>query len=457
MKWTAYKHYTSAPISWAPRLPVHWQAKRLSDLVTSLQTGPFGSQLHANDYVLDGVPVINPAHLSRGRITPEATSTVDPDTARRLSRHQMNDGDIVLARRGELGRCALATKDQLGWLCGTGSALARPDHSSVTPAFLHAALSQRGVAEQLGLDSVGATMPNLNTAILGRIVLPVPPLAEQDGITTFLDRELAKLGTLITKQDRLIELLQEKRQAVISHAVTKGLDPDAPMKDSGIEWLGKVPAHWEVRKLGHFAMIGNGSTPNRDAVAYWSGGNFPWTNSGAVNEEVVERPSDFVTVTALRECHLPIVEPGSVLIALTGQGKTRGTAALLGFQTTINQHLAYVTPSKGLHGEYLWRLCQALYEPMRYVSDAEGSTKGALTCGDLFQMKITVPPLAEQINIAGRILGDLRVLDSIIERSRRFIDLMREHRSALISAAVTGQIDVRASSEVPAEMAAVSA
>ena len=75
MKWTAYKHYTSAPISWAPRLPVHWQAKRLSDLVTSLQTGPFGSQLHANDYVLDGVPVINPAHLSRGRITPEATSS----------------------------------------------------------------------------------------------------------------------------------------------------------------------------------------------------------------------------------------------------------------------------------------------------------------------------------------------------------------------------------------------
>lgn len=196
----------------------------------------------------------------------------------------------------------------------------------------------------LGQYSITAAQPGLSVEAIGNLRIPVPSFAEQSAIAAFLDRETGKIDVLVAEQERLIALLKEKRQAVISHAVTKGLNPNAPMKDSGVAWLGEMPAHWKVLKLSRLAKVGNGSTPNRDNQAYWLDGNYPWLNSSHVNRGTIDDSPDFVTDIALRECHLPIIVPPAVLVGITGQGRTRGMASLLTFEATVNQHVAFIRP-----------------------------------------------------------------------------------------------------------------
>ena len=156
--------------------------------------------------------------------------------------------------------------------------------------------------------------------------IAVPPLSQQRAIADYLDRETARLDALVAEHRRLLDLLDEKRVTLITSAVIRGLDRTVPFGDSGVSWIGEIPAHWELWKLGHVALIGNGSTPNRGRREYWEDGDVPWLNSSVVNRGRVTGAEQFVTRRAVRECHLPIVKRGAVLVAITGQGKTRGRA-----------------------------------------------------------------------------------------------------------------------------------
>ena len=277
-----------------------------------------------------------------------------------------------------------------------------------------------------------------------QVHLPLVSLSEQRAIAEFLDRETAKIDALITEQQRLIELLQEKRQAVISHAVTKGLNPDAQMKPSGVEWLGDVPAHWSVRPAKHVAVIGNGSTPNRDNLEYWSEGSFPWLSSTAVNDGDILEAQEFVTEAALRDCHLPIIEPPAVLVGITGQGRTRGMAATLMIEATINQHVAYLKPrDTQIDVAFLRRTFDMAYPYLRRDSEAAGSTKGAITCEQLGRFKIGVPPRAEQEAIVHFLERKLTELDALSHAAEEAVALLGERRTVIVAAVVAGQIDVR--------------
>jgi len=253
----------------------------------------------------------------------------------------------------------------------------------------------------------------------------------------------AGLVCLIAEQQRLIELLQEKRQAVISHAVTKGLNPDAPMKDSGIEWLGEMPEHWDVTRFKRIAAVGNGSTPSRERPDYWEGGDYPWLNSAVVNNSPVDPPGQFVTPVALAECHLPRVQPPAVLVGLTGQGRTRGMASLLLYEATVSQHLGVLVPRAGMKAAFLKRVLDMAYPYLRRDSEEAGSTKGAITCEALANFALASPPADEQREISEYLDDQSRLFDALAGEALEGIALLQERRSALISAAVTGQIDVR--------------
>jgi type I restriction enzyme S subunit len=299
-----------------------------------------------------------------------------------------------------------------------------------------------------------STIAHLTAESLRRYRFAFPPRREQECISSFLDREAAKIDTLIAEQQRLIELLTEKRHAVIARAVTKGLNPAAPMKDSGVEWLGEVPGHWRVVPVKYLAEVGNGSTPHRDRADYWTDGDYPWLSSTVVNGEVVLEAEEFVTELALTECHLPKVTPPAVLIGITGQGKTRGMAALLGIEATTNQHIAFVRPRDNCtSAEFLRRYFETAYQRMRFESDGVGSTKGAITCEQISNMRLPIPPPEEQNAIVVHLSHVTSELDRLALEATTAIELLRERRTALISAAVTGQIDVRDSASVESALA----
>jgi type I restriction enzyme S subunit len=293
-------------------------------------------------------------------------------------------------------------------------------------------------------STYGAKMPRASWNLIGNLPALIPSIPEQRAIAGFLDRETSRIDDLIVKKQRQIELLEEKRTALIRQAVTKGLDPNVPMKDSGMEWIGRIPAYWEIWKLGHLATGGNGSTPDRSRLEYWSDGSIPWLNSSIVNHAEATCADQFVTEAAVRDCHLPYVPAGSVLIALTGQGKTRGAAVVLSFRSTINQHLAYVTPAKGrVETWYLRWLFFTAYDYLRAMSDDAGGTKGALTCGFISSLMIPVPPMREQQAIAVFVSSATTTTDLLIAKLESSIVTLREYRVALVSATVTGKINIQ--------------
>ncbi|MCL6452185.1 MAG: restriction endonuclease subunit S [Alicyclobacillus sp.] len=211
-------------IPWLGEVPAHWDIVKISRVAVSIQTGPFGSQLHAEDYVDDGIPVINPSHLIDGDIAPDPTCTVSPATKQRLIRHELMRGDIVFARRGEIGRCALVTESAQGFLCGTGCFRLRLNSQIVDPAFVAFSFSTPWIRDWLLIQSVGSTMDNLNTGILAGTPLLVPPVSEQLSIVQRI-REISKtINQATSRLEHQVVLLREYRQALITAAVTGQID-----------------------------------------------------------------------------------------------------------------------------------------------------------------------------------------------------------------------------------------
>ena len=211
-------------IDWLGDIPANWQGIKLKHLSKFIQTGPFGSQLHAHDYVDNGMPVINPIHLQNGRIVPDWSITVDNETLTRLERHQLEIGDVILARRGELGRCAVVDSESAGWLCGTGSMNLRPRSDQVFSPYLAQIIQSEKVKTWLTTESVGSTMDNLNGSILGNLKVPVPPIQEQQQIIYLCREREAEINTAIERTQREIELIEEYRTTLIATAVTGKID-----------------------------------------------------------------------------------------------------------------------------------------------------------------------------------------------------------------------------------------
>ena len=209
-------------VVWLGEVPAHWNVAPLSIICSLIQTGPFGSQLHAEDYIEDGTPVVNPSNLVDGQIVPDWKCSVAAEMVNSLPQHVLRIGDIVFGRRGEMGRCALVKPDNAGWLCGTGSLNLRLKTGN--PKFVVTYLGTPIVRELLKLESVGSTMDNLNAGILSRIRVPQPPDVEQAAIATFLETEISRLNALTAEATHGIALLKERRSALISAAVTGKID-----------------------------------------------------------------------------------------------------------------------------------------------------------------------------------------------------------------------------------------
>jgi len=211
-------------VEWLGDIPARWAVTRLAFCSSGIRTGPFGSDLHAEDYVEDGRPVINPANILSGQIVPDPRCTVDEKTAYRLSSHWLTRGDIVVGRRGEMGRCAVVGPEECGWICATGCLRISPNQSVALPDFLQLAIQSQRVREWLSLQSVGSTMENLNASILGRVPLPLPPIVEQAAILARIAKQSVSIDDLIGKANTAIALMREHRTALISAAVTGKID-----------------------------------------------------------------------------------------------------------------------------------------------------------------------------------------------------------------------------------------
>ena len=212
-------------VEWIGEVPEQWVIGRLCDFCSSISTGPFGTALGVSDYIKDGIPVINPSHMNDGLCAPDRLVTVSEETAQRLAFWVLREGDIVAARRGELGRAAIVTGEEAGWICGTGSLRLTPLPDRATPEYLYSVLQSGYARAWLDRESVGSTMPNLNESLIGRLPVVIPPsTTEQISLLGSLDQQECRVSSLIAKTQRSIDLLKERRSAFITAAVTGQID-----------------------------------------------------------------------------------------------------------------------------------------------------------------------------------------------------------------------------------------
>lgn len=276
----------------------------------------------------------------------------------------------------------------------------------------------------------------------GSIPIPLPPLPEQTAITAFLNRETGKIDALVEEQKRLIELLKEKRQAVISHAVIKGLDPNVRMKPSQVEWLGDVPAHWVVRPLKYVASFQSGGTPSKANPDFW-GGDVPWVSAKDLKAEVLQDSQDHITERAVDDGAAFLLPAGSVVVLVRGMMLARAFPVVqLAVPMAINQDLKAVVRSKLRLGYLAWLFRGLQRECLARTEEASHGTK-ALRMEAWTSMSIPMPPPDEQAAIERHLLITTSRLDDLSAYANAAIALLQERRAALISAAVTGKIDMR--------------
>lgn len=442
MRFSRYPSYTDSGVDWLREVPTHWRVSPISK-AARLESGHTPSRNHPEYWVDCRHPWFTLADVWQIR---EAGRTVIHETKERISdlglansaARLLPPGTVMLSRTASVGFAAImgvemaTTQDFANWVCG-------PD---LLPAFLLRVFhAMTGEFERLKYGSTHNTiyMPDIQAM---RLVLP--PREEQRLIAAFLDRETARIDALVAEQERLIELLREKRQAVISHAVTKGLDPNAPMKDSGVEWLGSVPRHWKVLPIREAARLESGHTPSRNKPEYWENCRHPWFTLADVWQirgegrttivETTERVSDVgIANSAAR-----LLPPGTVMLSRTA---SVGFAAIMGVEMATTQDFANWVCGPSLLPAFLLRVFQAMdreFERLKY-----GSTHSTIYMPDIRAMKLALPPLSEQQAVLSVIEDESRRIDDLLAAARKAIALLQERRSALISAAVTGQIDVR--------------
>lgn len=442
-RWEPYPRYKQSEVEWIDQFPAHWRGLALKRCVeTKITDGPHETP----PFVDEGIPFISAESIQDGRINFELRRGYISQALHEqyICKCHPVRGDILLCKSGATtGKLAMVDVDA-EFSVWSPLAQIRADKNKVCSRFLFRALQAAYVQEQIRRTWSAGTQPNIGMGDIERLFLAIPPAREQESIAAFLDRETAKIDALIAKKVRLIELLQEKRTALITRAVTKGLDPNVPMKDSGVKWLGKIPGHWEVKRLRHLgeAIIGLTYEPS-DVVGPDDRGVLVLRASNVSDGHIVLEDNVFV------RCAVPDrlrTKLGDILIC-----SRSGSRALIGKSAKIDGARVgltfgtFMTVFRSVCNEYLFYVFNSTlfdYQSGTFLT----STINQLTVSNLKGLTVPVPPDGEPSAIATLLDRETARVDTLIAKVRDGIDRLREYRTALISAAVTGKIDVREAS-----------
>jgi type I restriction enzyme S subunit len=437
MKWKRYPAYKDSGVEWLDAIPATWEVRPLKrvaslndDLLPENTDGQF-RMLYVDISSVDERQGI----LHKQELVFEDA----PSRARRLVRH----GDVLISTvRTYLRAIAPVVNPEDNLVVSTGFAVVRPLEDQLDSSFAAYALCSQPFIESIMRHSVGVSYPAINPSTLGDLPLVLPSSGEQDRIARFLDHEIGYIDALISSKQRQLQLVEEKRIALITQAVTKGLDPNVKMKDSGVEWLGEVPEHWRVCSLRRTAnRIQSGSTPPTAEERYYDEGTIPWYGPGSFDDSLVlSSPVKYISISAVQEGKARVFKKGSVMVVTIGA--TTGKTGYITEDSSCNQQITVVSfDERVLLGEF-GRYALKHQEPiLRGIAPV--ATLPILDQDRIAALPLVVPPVHEQESIVEFLDRETTRINDLRDKIQHSIQLLQEYRSALISAAVTGQIDVR--------------
>lgn len=438
-RYKAYPEYRDSGLQWLGEMPSHWVLRKSKYVFNRVQR-----EVRLEDGVVTA--------FRDGQVTLRSNRRTEgfTESIKEIGYQGVRKGDLLVhAMDGFAG--AIGVSDSDGKCSPVCSVCVPTDPEQIHVAYFGYLVRQLAVTDFISSLAKGIRerSTEFRYSEFSVLDLAFPPQNEQANIAAFLDHETAKIDALIEKQQRLIELLKEKRQAVISHAVTKGLNPNAPMKDSGVEWLGEVPAHWIVLQLRRVLTgMEQGKSPECESrpadLNEWGVLKTGCVNNGAFNFNENKFLPEHIAPFSQFE-----VKNGDVLMS-----RASGSVDLIGSVAYVNNPREKLLLSDkifrlrfepSVHKIFFTRLMQSSYMRSKIkveISGAEGMANN-ITKSSINSFRFALPPFEEQVSIAQAIEKKVLALDRLIQRSVFGIDLLQERRTALISAAVTGKIDVR--------------
>ncbi len=422
-KYEKYAEYQDSGVEWLGEIPKHWDAKRLGSFFEERR-----EKVSDVDY-----PALS---VTKNGIVPQLDTAAKTDAGD--NRKLVKIDDFVINSRSD-------RKGSSGISPYTGSVSLISivmEPRRIYPAYAHHLLRSYAFQEEFYRYGKGivADLWSTNSSEMKNILLPDLPISEQKNIANFLDYETAQINTLIAKQEKLIELLKEKRQAVISHAVTKGLNPDVKMKDSGVEWLGQVPEHWTVSKFGYISQVVRGGSPRPAGDPTLFNGDYsPWVTVAEITKDdelYLTSTETFLTKKGSEQCR--VFESGTLL--LSNSGATLGVPKILSINANANDGVVGFEDLK-IDTEYAYFYLSVLTNDLR-ERVKQGSGQPNLNTDIVKAISITIPPENEVKEIVADIKKKIDHFAKLMATAESAIQLMQERRTALISSAVTGKINV---------------
>ena len=428
MAYKRYEKYKDSSVEWIGEIPAHWEVKRIKYLV-QLVTKKASDIYNDKPYI--GLENIKPRIGKLNLNINEDEQLIEGESL------LFKPDDVLFGKlRPYLAKCIIV--DFYG-RC-TSELLVLRSKGKILPKYLYYFMLSDNFVEVVNSSTYGAKMPRVNWDFVGDLRIPLPFISEQEFIIDYLDQKTAEIDSLITDKEKLIEILQEKRQAIISEAVTKGLDRNVPMKDSGVEWIGEIPAHWKLYKITQiFNLISSGTTPASTNLEYYDG-SIPWVNTGDLNDGYIYDTPKKVTEIALIECSaLKLFPVNTLLIAM--YGATIGKLGITKIVASTNQACcALANPQNAIvKFVFYWFLANR----NNIISMAYGGGQPNISQNLIKSLRVPLPKIEEQKSIVSFLDQKTAEIDSLIADIQIQIAKLKEYRQALISEAVTGKIDVR--------------
>ena len=438
-----YAALKSSGVHWLCHVPEHWHVRRLRT-VAEMRVSNVDKHTKEEEFpvrLCNYVDVYKNDRITQGIAFMSATASRDE-----IEKFRLNRNDVVITKDSEawddIGVPSLVTEPADDLISGYHLAIIRPKENTYGP-YLFWALRSKPTAYQFHVEAKGVTRYGLAHHGIQSALIPHPPLSEQKAIVRFLDHADEQIQHYIAGKERLIALLEEQRQALVHQAVTQGLDPNVRLRPSGVEWLGDVPEHWEMRRLGQCTSVSGGATPSMEVNRFW-GGSVPWVTPKDMKKDVISDSSMKVTDAAIHETSLQLVEPPVVLMVVRGMILARRVPiAYTTTPVTINQDMKALRTLRGTDAIFLAYSLNSVQEAFKPLIDEAGHGTRRLPTERWRELPITMPPPSEQRAIIEYLDNTKAEINAAIDRSRRQIDLMNEYRTRLIADVVTGQLDVR--------------
>ncbi|MCK9295789.1 MAG: restriction endonuclease subunit S [Desulfobulbaceae bacterium] len=422
-----YPNYKDSGVEWLGEVSEGWDVARIRNICSIF--GRIGFRGYTvGDIVPEGEGAISlsPSNINNQKISLEQCTFISWDKYYESPEIQVFNNDIVLVKTGStIGKVAVVIADHQRMTINPQLIVLK--NIKINSFFLYYAISSRYIQACFDVETAGGSTPAISQEKISNFRLVAPPLPEQTAIANYLDRKTAEIDSLIANKERLIELYEEEKAAVINQAVTKGLDPDAPMKPSGIYWLGDIPEHWEVKRLKY-------------ALDFHDSRRIPL--SSEVRGKMLVKEYDYYGASGIIDQVEDYIFDGEyILLGEDGANLlTRSTG--LAFKAVgkfwVNNHAHILTPKEGNIDYFV-----NLLENIDYTIWVSGSAQPKLTAEALGNVKIVFPDPDEQTAIVRHIETQCSRLDAIIDKFKKQIELLKEYRTTLISEVVTGKIDVR--------------